>query len=426
MTEIHPNPPESTIVFHTFFILRSLHFVCRDEEYWCEKIMNAKIDTVSGRGRLQPRRDPYWQRLSKGLYVGFRKMQDGVPGTWLARYRHEDGTQTYSTLGPMDDHAPALRFDRAGAAARQWILELNTRQPSANYTVMDACADYVARVKANKGEKPASDLEMRYRRWISENPIRDIELSKLTREDVQAFRDEMNNVPLKNGPLKGKQTRSKDTVNRDIAAIRAALNMALADGRVSSDFAWKRPLAAFKNASKRRNVYLDREERKRLIEFLPPDLALFIYGLSVLPLRPGALASARVADFDARLDVLTLWIDKSGDGRKVKLPPAIADILRQASLNRPRTDPLFVRDDGTAWNKDAWKKTLKRASTAAALPTTTIAYALRHSAITDLVHGGLDLFTVAQISGTSVAMIEKHYGHLRSETATSALEKLIL
>jgi hypothetical protein len=46
--------------------------------------------------------------------------------------------------------------------------------------------------------------------------------------------------------------------------------------------------------------------------------------------------------------------------------------------------------------------------------------------ITDLVHDGLDLLTVAQLSGTSVAMIEKHYGHLRSEVAAGALAKLAL
>ena len=45
---------------------------------------------------------------------------------------------------------------------------------------------------------------------------------------------------------------------------------------------------------------------------------------------------------------------------------------------------------------------------------------------TDLVHDGLDLLTVAQLSGTSVAMIEKHYGHLRSEVATEALARLAL
>jgi hypothetical protein len=37
---------------------------------------------------------------------------------------------------------------------------------------------------------------------------------------------------------------------------------------------------------------------------------------------------------------------------------------------------------------------------------------------------GLDLFTVAQVSGTSIAMIEAHYGHLQQEHARSALERL--
>jgi integrase len=392
--------------------------------------MNVKIDTVSARGRLQARRDPYWQRISKGLYVGFRKMHDGASGTWLLRYRDESGTQVHHTLGPLENQAAATRFDYACAAAQQWILELKHQRQhqyhTKTYKVLDACADYVAHIKAIKGERAASDLEMRYRRWVSRSSIRDIELSALTREHVQAFREEINQSPLTNGPNKGTRTRSKDTVNRDIAAIRAAFNMALADGKISSDFAWKRPLAAYKNVTRRRSIYLDREQRKRLIQFLPKDLALFVYGLSVLPLRPGALALARVADFDERLNVLTLWIDKSGGGRKVKLPTLIADVLRQAAMNRPSTEPLFARDDGTAWNKDAWKKILKRASAAADLPPTTVAYALRHSAITDLVHGGLDLLTVAQISGTSVAMIEKHYGHLRGDTATSALEKLIL
>jgi hypothetical protein len=34
--------------------------------------------------------------------------------------------------------------------------------------------------------------------------------------------------------------------------------------------------------------------------------------------------------------------------------------------------------------------------------------------------------TVAQISGTSVAMIERHYGHLRSDVAAGALARLAL
>jgi hypothetical protein len=39
---------------------------------------------------------------------------------------------------------------------------------------------------------------------------------------------------------------------------------------------------------------------------------------------------------------------------------------------------------------------------------------------------GLDLLTVAQLSGTSVDMIEKHYGHHRADHAAKALAGLAL
>jgi integrase len=76
------------------------------------------------------------------------------------------------------------------------------------------------------------------------------------------------------------------------------------------------------------------------------------------------------------------------------------------------------------WNKEAWKKPIKDAVYAANLPPHTTAYTLRHSTITDLVTSGLPILTIAQISGTSVEMIEKHYGHLRNDAALTALEQL--
>ena len=64
---------------------------------------------------------------------------------------------------------------------------------------------------------------------------------------------------------------------------------------------------------------------------------------------------------------------------------------------------------------------------AAKLPLAATAYALRHSTITDLiVLHRLDTMTVAQISGTSLPMIEKHYGHLLHDHAANALAGLAL
>lgn len=54
------------------------------------------------------------------------------------------------------------------------------------------------------------------------------------------------------------------------------------------------------------------------------------------------------------------------------------------------------------------------------MPGAASAYTLRHSVITDLILARLTILTVAQLLGTSVAMIEKHYGHLVRDDAEEA------
>lgn len=390
--------------------------------------MAHKIDTVSAREKLPNRHDPYWVRIAKGCYLGFRKKTANSPGVWQARCTLPDGQRPQTTLGALEEYRPHERFDYAVAAARRWFEEC--RHPTAltagPTTVSQACSDYVQHIYELKGERAASELEARYRRWIWGDVIRDVQLIHLTREQVSGYRRRMLNKPVKIGKSGMTRQRSKDTINRDIAVLRAALNFAFAQGKAPSDAAWREPLKAFKGVSKRRGLYLDRDQRRALIQAAAPDLAHFLRGLAMLPLRPGALAALLVRDFDPRLRVLTVGQDKSGRDRKLKLPAEASAVLESAAKGKDEGDPLFTRNDGAAWNKDSWKLPIKDAVQSAGLPLSSTAYTLRHSVISDLVHGGLDLLTVAQISGTSVAMIEKHYGHLRGEIAASALARLII
>jgi integrase len=195
---------------------------------------------------------------------------------------------------------------------------------------------------------------------------------------------------------------------------------------VTTDMAWRVALRPSKNADGRRDLYLDQTQRRALVEKSPEDLAELLRGMSLVPLRPGALAALTVGNFEPRLAVLTIGIDKAGRDRKIKLPEATATIFTKCCENKPSSASIFCREDGKAWNKDTWKKPIKAAAAAAELPTTVTAYTLRHSVITDLVTGGLDLLTVAQLSGTSVAMIERHYGHLRADHAAAALARLTI
>jgi len=172
--------------------------------------------------------------------------------------------------------------------------------------------------------------------------------------------------------------------------------------------------------------YLDRDQRRALIENAAPDIAELLTGMALLPLRPGALAALNAGDYDQRLHTLKVGKDKAGKDRKLVLQGATASFLEKHSKDKAGNQPLIARADGTRWHRDAWKGPIKDAAAAAGLPAETTAYTLRHSVITDLVVGGLDLLTVAQISGTSVAMVEKHYGSLRQTIAATALAKLAL
>lgn len=392
----------------------------------------AKIDTVDSRGKLKPRSEPYWVKLSSGCILGFRKMTAASVGTWLARYRSADtGKREKRSLGEFDQLPPSQRYDAAKKAAEAWFGQIGRGGPSQPTTVKTACATYVKHVRSTRGDTPADDLLKRFERWIdNDEGIASIELDRLMRARVEKWRAAMASTPAKvsrdmrASPLT--RTRSPGTVNRDIASLRAALNYAHDLGQVASDIAWRVALRPAKNADRRRDVYLDIQQRRAMIEHAPADVAGFLRGLALVPLRPGALAALEVRSFDARLGVLTIGKDKAGRDRRIKLPAATAGYFEAAARNRAPEAPLLCRADGKAWDKDAWKWPIKAAAEAAGLPSGTTCYAMRHSVITDLVTGGLDLLTVALLSGTSVAMIEKHYGHLRADHAAAALAALTL
>lgn len=390
--------------------------------------MATRIDTVSSRDKLKPRRGPYWQRLKKGCHLGYRKMTATGHGSWLARARGEAaGVQhLYKALGEFLDFPDHMRFDAAAKAANAWFEHLGRGGTSRAATVAEACKRYVNHLQATKTERAAKDAEVRFRNYVLCHPkLAATELPKLTPAQLEAWRKALRDQPTRSGARRG-QRRSDSTLNRDMTCFRAALNLAYLDGLLTTDFAWRSKLRPIKNADRRRELYLDRKQRLQFVEKAPSDLAAFLRALCHLPLRPGALAKLTAGDFDKRLKVLKIGEDKNGKDRRIKLPDVTAELFEVAANGKLPTAPLLSRSDGKAWNKDAWKWPVKAAVEAGGLPVGTTAYTLRHSVISDLVHDGLDLLTVAQISGTSVAMIERHYGHLRSDVAAGALARLAL
>lgn len=415
--------------------------------------MATRIDTVEGRNRLKPRKATYWHTVRKGCQLGFRRMSADAPGTWLAQaYDPSTFKQTRRSLGDFSDVAPGERFEAARKAAEKWFAHLDKGGSLEVVTVKVACEQYVAYVRAQSvlARSPAdkqqilrnaTDLEGRYRRWVNSAPLGAIELQKLQRTHLESWTLTLAGTAVLIDPYAPQprtRPRARSTINRDMTALRAALNRAHDVGLVTSDLAWKAALKALDKADGRRNVYINRKQRAALVAAIPSaDTAAFVRAMTLLPLRPGALAALTVENFDARRGALHVSLDKAGGGRDFQLPTETANFLKKQSKGKPPGTPLFLRADGKAWDKDSWKGPVKDAVAAAnraaeeaddesiALPTNVTAYTLRHSVITDLVDADVNALTIAFLSGTSIAMIEKHYFQAGNRTA-SALQHLVL
>ena len=385
------------------------------------------LSRIGEREKLKPKAgdEPHWHRLRQGVYLGYRPSKKKAGGTWFARfYDAEANRNARKRLGDYGMLSGHDVYKQAKADAETWAETVETGGERARdmETVKDACAAYLE-------QRPGSIAEGVFRRHVYSDPIAKVKLDKLRRHHLKAWRKRLEQAPAlvtrtKVADLKRMKPRSQSTVNRDMVPLRAALGMVLKPGAPNTDAAWQEALRPFKGADKRRELYLDRDERKALIDATCDEAQPFVKALCLLPLRPGALAGLTVRDFDKRTRALTVGKDKNGNPRQLTMPLVIANFFEVQVKNKLPAASIFARADGAAWNKDAWKYPVKDAVKAAGLPGAASAYTLRHSVITDLIRARLPILTVAQLSGTSVAMIEKHYGHLVRDDAEEALASI--
>lgn len=387
------------------------------------------LSRIGDREKLKPKAgdEPHWQRLRQGVYLGYRPSKKKAGGTWFARCYDADANRNarkrlgdYGTLSGHDV------FKQAKADAEAWAetVESGGERARDMVTVRDACEAYLE-------QKPGSIAEGVFRRHVYSDPIAKVKLDKLRRHHLKEWRKRLEQAPAlvtrtKVAEKKRMKPRSQSTVNRDMVPLRAALGLVLKPGVPNTDAAWQEALRPFKGADRRRELYLDRDERKALIDATSDEARPFVKALCLLPLRPGALAGLRVGDFDKRTRALTIGKDKNGKPRQLTMPQVVADFFEEHVKDKLPAASIFARTGGAAWNKDAWKYPIKDAVKAAKLPSAVAAYTLRHSVITDLIRARLPILTVAQLSGTSVAMIEKHYGHLVRDDAEDALATLVV
>lgn len=111
---------------------------------------------------------------------------------------------------------------------------------------------------------------------------------------------------------------------------------------------------------------------------------------------------------------------KTRRDRVIYLTPEL-NVLVKGLVEKHPTGPIFRTKTGKAWNRpnihEHWKRTISAPAVAVHLaqhgidPSGLVPYCFRHTWISDWVDSGRSIHLCARLTGTSVAMIEKVYGH---------------
>jgi integrase len=383
-------------------------------------LRDPKLDSRTARLKLPIRREPYWKPISPGCALGYRR----GPGTWIAKYRGDDGQRHYTAIGAADDTLDAdghvaLSFVQAQEKARGFFTQKAREatgdfSPSGPYTVADAFDDYF-KYRQRRG-RDKSGVRDRYivNAWILPEFGR-VELGKLTKRQIEHWQDRMATTPAHGATSQlatdEDRRRRKASCNRAMATFRAALNHAYQNGKVAVADAWQR-VRPYDHVSSARLRYLSDEESRRLINACPDDLRALVTGALLTGCRYGELCSLTVEDYHVDAGTVHIRTSKSGKPRHVVLPPEGQDFFSRQCVGRAAHEPIFRRRDGRQWTTDDQRKPLIRACEVARIEYASF-HSLRHTYASRLVMRGVPLPVVAaQLGHSSISMVEKHYGHL--------------
>jgi integrase len=377
--------------------------------------MPPSIDTKAKRDRLAKRREPYWHKLILGGYIGYRVGVKG--GSWIARYRGEDGKQNYKSL-LLPAHLPQNEFDIASSEGNKWFENQNLGFRAKPGTVQEAADNYIEYLEQKKGKVAADDARWRVKGQIlpafGNTPLDRIKLQQI-RKWFHSFVVTGNDEQVR---------KSKATANRNFTTLRAMLNLAYKEGLVNSDRAWK-GVDRFKNPDGSRKDYLNAKQVKRLLEVTDGNFHDLLKAAILTGARYGELCRLKAGDLDKSNGLLNIPYGKTGS-RTFPLTDSTKEFFVEMAKSKLPDAPLLTRDGAGPWRKSDQIKPMKEAVNNTGLPNSVVFYTLRHSFIADVIDQNMNVFDIAKITGTSIEMIDKHYGKLFKGRVIEVLEKLSL
>jgi site-specific recombinase XerD len=362
--------------------------------------MASKIDTVTKRNKLQPS-SRTWEKVSKGRYIGFLK---GVKqNSWLCR-TVVDGTHSYNTFKNSEEWS----YEEALKASSEWFEGQVDIMPDAiTMTVKDA-VDHYQKCLTKEKKNPQLVIENigRVKRHLSDS-LNKTKLNSITKIQIDKFR---NGIATGEGDEAIR--KSKVTANRVLNILKAILNRAYQDQLVGSNRAWD-IVKPFQDVEEARQLFLSEKEVNNYLGSTEGAFKALCRACVLTGNRVGSLSNALVKDLDKLEATLKLRTFKGNGKIKVWdcfLSDAALKFFKEQAKGKLPNAPLLPKDNGEPWGKNGYTRLMNATKIKAKMPADFDMYAFRHYYISKALLAGIQAQVIAENCGTSVRMIEKHYG----------------
>lgn len=407
------------------------------------RIGQAKLDSPTARKRLRPKHSAYWNVITTGCALGYRRAYVTKAGVWQAMFTPpkdsatESGTprRVQTSLGAADDFMPAdsatcFSYEQARAKAIKWFptaLHKSTGHlPMRHgYTVENSCIEYLHSLEGRS--RSAYEIGT----MINRNVIPflgGVQVEKLTRARIEDWLLALVDKPRRK-PRNGLDPqceeairRRKDTANRNLTVLKAALGRSLMEGKVAcAGLAWK-VVKPFKGVAQSRMRFMSDEESRKLVLACDTDFKLLVQAAVFSGARYSEIARLRVGDFDRASGTLLIAESKAGKSRRVFLDQEASAFFTYVS-NLRRSDECMFSISGKSWGKSDAKGLMSEAAKKAGIGDLTF-HELRHTAASRWARLGLSLAEIAGQLGHADIRMTQRYAHLCQQTLAEKIRSM--
>ena len=380
------------------------------------------FQTKRGQEAIAPSEQIHWQKVGKGLAVGYYKFRSEA---WYARVFFS-GKYYKSNLPNAVDYKSALsaanEYDTKIRSGESNASQSNTeRLHGQRITMGELIAEYFE-LSEKAGEKKRLGADV-HKEWRYDNKRRytaywshldDVPVRAVTAKMIREHRDTQTHL-------------SPDSINRCLAPVKAALQYAATKENPYIDSVPQ--FKALRRAPKSdRGEYpaIDLETRREVIATAEPSLKAILTAIHMTGCRPVEARRLRVRHVKLGRAPCVQFLhykgqNASGKERDFPLSGERLEFFKRQAEGRDANDFLFLSETGVPWTMNNLSKAFKLHKRALGAHEDFVTYVFRHMWLTDACDkAGSNPMQIATLAGTSVKFLEQNYYKLGA-SAISAM-----